>query len=740
MHATLPFRLTELDRITIDDVEYVFDCELPGETIFIDPSSRRARPIKNSEIIELHHTDRMIVEPGYYHAKAIERRSVMTVEALSQIGDKSLADAMNRKLWCDLVLRAKAERNVRREGGIELMLEKIAAEYRAANAKSIANNGGRLQQSNSRPFELTPPPLRTLNDWLGKYRKADFDISGLIDKYSTQSKGKTIFTDEERNLHARFVLKYASRTKPSIRHLHRRMKATFNRINRGRGLPRGEGLRWISETYLREKINELPDFFKMAGREGERKARLYYQIVRQGASKGIPLQRVEADEYHVDLQTILVDTIVWKELTPEQRRALSTVRLWFSGVIDVATKCILAFRVFVEDPKIESALATFDMTTRDKTALAKAAGCKFPWEMCGQIQSAGMDSATWFVADAVKGALHDAGCTTVYPPSGEPYLRGTIERFFRTIAFLGLQDFCGRTFGNVVEKGDAKPEQEAVIRTDLLAQIFTRLIVDVYHNTPHTGLWGATPRQAWLELTKEHKPAPAPVGHLRRNIYGTPAVRKITKEGIVNDYIQYQSLAIQQIRRDDTDIDIDIKYDRFDLSEITLIWKDGMLRVPATLPGLKNVTIWQWAAAKKRLRIEDRENLLLTEDAIADALEWAAQQHETSLEQLERASPILTDERYHLTNDHRERFIRTADTRSPEAVAVRQQAPDVPELALLFGRAAAPIANAPEVAKPDRTLRETNVPKPKKVRKANQQNSAADEAAVPPDDEFGILD
>ncbi|SSC71428.1 unnamed protein product [Ciceribacter sp. T2.26MG-112.2] len=737
-------RITELDKVLIDDVEYIWDCDVPGGKVFIEMAgSHRAVTFLDERIHELLSDDRMIVHQGYHSARMAERRGTIALEHMSMMDEKKLAKAMNRLTWVELYLQVKAVGRGKGPGSdatMEPIMDAVKREFMKKAKLSEKANERKLQYTNAGKFELKAPSASTLRGWLRRYFAADCDISGLIDGHKGDRSTK--YTAEERNLHARFVLKYASTTKPSIKHLHRRMVATFNRLNRGRR-PQ-DRLRAISETWLRKKINELPDFYKMAGREGQRKARMYFQAAMRGVDRGVPLQRGEGDEWTMDIHALLAESSVWAELTPKERKAFENVRLTFSGVIDVATKCIFGLRITDGAPSIETAYATLDMTTRDKTFLAEAAGCRCPWEMSGTFRSMGLDSATWFVSEGIKGALLDSGCRSIYPPSGEPYLRGTIERFFRTIASLGLQEFSGQTFSNVVEKGDGKPEEEASVRKDLLVNIFIRLIVDVYHNTPHAGLGGMTPRQAWLEMTRKHPVPPAPTGWLRRNIYGIPLQRKITKHGITFDDIQFQSPQIQAMRRDDKDQWVDVKIDRYSLEEISVIHGDAMYRVPAVMKGLRNVSIWQWKAAKERLRVSDRQYLEFTQSAVDDAIEWAAEQADVARAELELGTPVLSGETFEQLEAKMDRFIRIVGVSTEHVQAIRNQIAFRPELCRLFGMT----STLREKAEMTPALAKVLTPLP-----VPPQNAAAPEAkavkvtrkavlkakpVTPPDDEFGM--
>ncbi|MEH7846376.1 hypothetical protein [Rhizobium laguerreae] len=735
-------RITELDKVMIRNVEHLWDCDVPGAKVFIETSgSHRAITLSNSDIDKLLEDGDMIVHSGYHTAQMAERRGMIAFERLTQMDERKLSKALSRLTWVELYLEAKGAGGPGSDEIMEPLMDKIRRQFEKRAKKSEVAKGRRIQDSNADRFKLGGPSARTLRGWLLRYRQAGHDISGLVDQHVGNRASS--YTDEERNLHARFVLKYASITKPSIRHLHRRMVATFNRLNGSRHP--SQRLRPIGETWFRRKIHELPDFFKTAGREGKRRARLEFQPVGKGVDPGVPMQRCEADEWKVDVRSLLVESCVWNDLTPQERRAFEDVRLYFSGVIDVATKCIPALRVFDMEPNIETAYATLELTTRNKTKLAQAAGCRFPWEMAGRIRSIGLDSAVWFTSDAIRGTLLDAGCRSIYPPAGEPYLRGTIERFFRTIAFLGLQEFSGRTFSNVVEKGDADPSAGASVRKDLLIQIFIRLIVDVYHNTPHSGLGGRTPRQAWLALTNRHGVVPPPTGWERRNIFGIPIRRKITKQGIAYEDIQFQSPALQAMRRNDKDQWVDCRVDRFDLSEITACDGNAMFRVPAVMDGLKGVTIWQWKAAKERLRVSDRQYLDFTQAAVDEAIEWAAEQADIARAELELGTPVLDGETLEHLEAKMDRFIRIVDVDPDHQTAIQNQIALRPELRRLFGmtstlkeraeltpalaRVLTPLPESPKAAEG------TDTAKPRKTRR---RAVTRQEPTLPPHDEFGM--
>ncbi|MCQ1572740.1 Mu transposase C-terminal domain-containing protein [Neorhizobium galegae] len=720
------YRFSELDRILIEGVEYTWDCDTDDGMVLVETKGyKKAISRTRAQIAEMMHKGKMTVNVGYHHARDEERRRKLGNRLLGQIEDAALTKALWRQTWCDLMIEVKSRQKVRLSSGkLKPLMERVAEEYFERNKKSVEATGKALQVTNNEKYKLKAPAAKTLRDWCTAYIQAGCDVSALFD--GKGGNPKSPFTPDERQIHARFILKYASRTKPSIAHLHRRMKATINRLNRFR--PKEKHLRPLGETWFREKINALPDFFKMAGRDGERKARQYFQVVLKGMPKKVPMQRLEADEWCVDLQTILIDSGLWYELTPKERKAFEKVRLWLSGIIDTTTKCIVALRIYEQPPSINTAFETLEMTSRDKTDVALMAGCRFPWEMHGGLRTIGTDSATWYVSPAYRATLIDAGCSVIYPPSGEAYLRGTIERFFRTIAQLGLQEFSGQTFSNVVEKGDNDPEAEATVRKDLLINIFIRLIVDVYHNAPHAGIGGMTPRQAWREMTRDQWPTPPLTGHPARDVFGIPHRAKVTRSGINFHGIQYWSEEIHRLRMDDKDVWVDFRLNPRDLSWISVSVGDAYLPVPSTLDGLEGISFYRWVAAAKQLRIYDREQLDLVQHDVDDALEWAAKQADVARAEMGLGAPTLDLGKYEYLQEKVFRHVKIRKAVKEQGSNVVEKAKTSPELSRLFGAVS---RLAPK--KKEKVVQETNGAE--RRRKPAPVVTTVPASYIPPDDD-----
>jgi putative transposase len=76
-------------------------------------------------------------------------------------------------------------------------------------------------------------------------------------------------------------------------------------------------------------------------------------------------------------------------------------------------------------------------------------------------------------------------------------MKGSVERFFRTLNTGLIRNLPGTAFSNVQEKGDYESDKHACLTLDQLESGVVKWIVDGYHQTPHRSLDERTPSQVW---------------------------------------------------------------------------------------------------------------------------------------------------------------------------------------------------------------------------------------------------
>jgi putative transposase len=230
--------------------------------------------------------------------------------------------------------------------------------------------------------------------------------------------------------------------------VYKNMKAEIDALNVQREAGRLPHLACPAKTTLSRKIKALNQFEVHASCYGIAKARAKHAIVSSGLDVTLPLQQVQIDEWSIQLPTIAADLGLSDVLTAEERLSLQKERLKVCLVLDVATRCVLGFRV-TSRGDAENAIETLARVVSDKNPIAKP-----------EYENA---------------------------PAVLPRLRGHIERVFSTMHTSLIPDFTGRPFTNVVDKDEYQSEKRALIFTKQLPNIFASWAIDVYHRTPHAG-------------------------------------------------------------------------------------------------------------------------------------------------------------------------------------------------------------------------------------------------------------
>lgn len=261
------------------------------------------------------------------------------------------------------------------------------------------------------------------------------------------------------------------------------------------------------------------------------------------------------------------------------------------------------------------------MAVTDKRELARSLGCTTPWDMNGTFETIITDNGSEYANQWFHSAVLGLHAEVSYPPAGVPQLRGHIERFFRTMHTDLFSRFSGRTFEDVVRKGDYNAEENASLLIDELWRQIVLWVVNDYHNTGHGGLYGETPRAAWLRLTETCPPLPPPDPDRARHLFGLQAERKIGNHGVRVLGLNFQSMELQKLRRKIRNEKVRIRIDRSDIGHISVEMGPGeWLTVECVRDGFDGVSAKHWMLAAKRLRRRNADVAKLSEADVFNAL------------------------------------------------------------------------------------------------------------------------
>ena len=271
-------------------------------------------------------------------------------------------------------------------------------------------------------------------------------------------------------------------------------------------------------------------------------------------------------------------------------------------------------------PSAQTTLQTIDMMLRDKGVWTDVVNPLSAWNQFGTPELVVTDCGTEFMAYDVRVALRDLGIRVENSPAGEPRMRARVERLFRTVGSRLAARMTGRTFSNMMEKGDYDPQAKTALTADDLCHALIRWVVDVYHNTPHDGLGGETPARCWDRLVETWGVGAPPDLRRRRLALGTHLARTVQTTGITVFGVRYQSEALAKWALHVRDRAVNIRWYAEDIGAIAVEFGGEWIEVPAVFDRFNGVRAQTWLAAARQLRAQSRDNASFDEDAIFDAI------------------------------------------------------------------------------------------------------------------------
>ncbi|EPX80949.1 DDE-type integrase/transposase/recombinase [Litoreibacter arenae] len=567
-----------------------------------------------------------------------------TTDLLATLSDEAQQEVRYRLSMVDAANELYAEGLLKRDdqsiSNNMLLIRERATEMLELNA----NNGdGRLSRS-----EVTAGRVgaSTLRKWLKKHDQGG--IYALVDKRHLRGNRKRRLSPDELLILSREVAKFVDPQKLTKENIFQNVQRAFCAENERRAEENLSLLQVPSRETVRKEIAKIDPFAAMCGREGLARAKAKFAPLRKGIEVTRPLERVEIDDYRLDLSTFMATSGILEHFSKEALGSLGLTggkdRWWVSAAICCTTKCIVGM-CMTRNPSSQSALKTIEMTTRDKGVWADAVGVLTPWNQFGTIGLLVADNGTAFTAAVTKAALKDLGIAYINPPKGPSELRGTIERMFGTLARGLLPRLTGRTFSNAVEKGDYDSEGKAALNAEDVCEALIRWVVEIYHKTPQRGLGGKTPQDAWDELTDKYGVTPPPDLRTRRLVFGTKLTRKVGKHGIRVLNIDYHHPSIAEWLLHNEDREANVRWYPEDIGGCAVEVDGEWIEVPAKFARFQGVTATIWQATLNSLRMSSKRSQKLNEKVIHKAISAIEELNSNAMAKLGILQEDWSDER-----------------------------------------------------------------------------------------------
>lgn len=563
-HNTVRHVFGRYDRIMISGAAYRSIKKEKGNHVLqlmVDDAADDSIFITKSDdqISQLLDEKKLRVDYAYFSQALATLRMREDTSDLNSLSEEDLQTVAWRKQWCVRFHNARRDPDRTKRPSISpkglkafIEKEKDSIHRWYIDQYKMARPLGRIVKGQDQKLFDYPGPT-TLRNWLDAYRGGFCRADAFKPKYH-KCGNRDQLDSRAVNIVQRAVESYASRRKPTKGFIYKTVEKQLRSMNR-RLDPDADPIR-VSEKAIRRRINLMDPFTVDFGRHGEDYALRKYTPVGSGLQITRLLERVEMDDWEVDLHGLIIRSSAWKLLPKEQRKQVPRKRFTVSVAIDCASRCIVGFNISPKAPSTPGAKASLRSIMMDKSRQAAFAGAKSSWHMAGQPFQLATDGGPVF-----RGEFRDAAarCNIDHLlPDQDPRMRGTIESFFKTFKQV-CRYFAGQTFANVVEKGDYKSEEMASATFEQFAKSAIRYIVDIYHHHGHQGLEGGTPFARWQQLARAEEPI-RPSDMQLKAAFSFQVQRNIDKNGIRflgTSYQSFEAGRVAQKWREKVDVLVD---------------------------------------------------------------------------------------------------------------------------------------------------------------------------------------
>lgn len=632
--------ITKFDRVTIEGCGYRLHQETEVGFVFLrDDETQLAHQFSHEDMQRLSNAHRIRVERGYFAPEFAARRQLHASTAYGGLTASVKTRLSKREAY------AQAAFELHNEGTMKFTDESIKANTDALMGRAVKladnlNREGKSKLTKAEDFSQPPAP-RTLRRWSAALN--EFGRSGLVDRIDSRGNRSSNLGPEELGLMMNAVRKYLSPEKPSIKLIHEDVVLGFDQRNEQRKANGLDTLIVPSRETVRRTIRALDPYQVELARNGEAAARKKFRPVLNGIFVTRPLERVEIDEWTVDVMTFLESTGMYALMSDEDKRSLGLfvegdedvdgkkkkkVGRWtLTAAICCATRCIVGM-VLSRNPGAEAAVQLLEMITTNKGAWSDAVGGLTPWDMHGTPELIVFDGGPAFKSQRFRMAINDLGIMWEMAMNGVPENRGTIERVFGTFATDFAPRLAGHTFNSILEKGDADPEKRAALTLDDFTFALIRWVTDIYHNTPHRGLGGETPVKAWRRLSREYGVSSSPDMEMMRLCFGQERQYRLDKTGITILGVRYQSQALHQhmLRKDPHEVDV--RWHPKDIGAISVRIGKAWFEIPALDSTLDGVAAQTWLTAVRQTKSANPKANRMDNVAVREAIKAIAARNE----------------------------------------------------------------------------------------------------------------
>ncbi|GHW92173.1 transposase [Vibrio cholerae] len=473
-------------------------------------------------------------------------------------------ETLSLPLWEDVdlvfkdvfgVSEERRDEAIHRYNVLELLIERYGNNF---SKKEIDEALPTLEEK----FGSSTPSAITIYRYWRAFKKSDFQLSSLIPKITAGNTGYNL-PEELEPLVQEAIKDYFSVEKQTAASAYITLETEVSRYNEMHDTQYS----LFSIQSFRKRLRKHSEYEKILLRKGKSAADSTFRKVGQRPATTRALERVEADHTRLDLFVI------------DERHGIPLGRPWLTLLYDTHTKSIIGFYLGFEPPSYLSVSLALENAILPKDYVKDLyPSVEGRWPCYGLPEHLIVDNGAEFNSRDFKIACKALKVKVKKNPTKKPWLKGSVERYFRTINNRLLSRIPGKSFTNVFERKDYDPLENAVIDSLLLQEMIHIWIVDIYQNGKN-GLENNIPNLSWIDAVNSSVP-PRPFNGTREELkfnLGKNHQVTLDKNGVrLGTTIRYSSARLARYFGSQTcssrkSVKVHIKYDPSCLGRIYVL-------------------------------------------------------------------------------------------------------------------------------------------------------------------------
>lgn len=375
------------------------------------------------------------------------------------------------------------------------------------------------------------PSWRTLVRWHKVLELNCDDPSSLIDKH--KSKGSRINKKNDNEFFIYAVNIYLNAKRPSVISAYISYK---DQIVLAQECGDYDG-KAISQRAFYKRLDQWNSYELVLKRHGKFQADMKFGYKGATIKPERVMQRVEID--HTALDIILLDD---KTNTPIGRPYLTLLK-------DVYSKCIVGYHLTFKAPCYVSVAKAICHTMMPKQKAKDKWG--IDWQCYGKIEVLVVDNGAEFWSKSLEQFCYELKINIQYNPVRKPWLKPFIERNFRSINDLLLDNLPGKTFRSSDERGEYNSVSEAKVKFSDFIHAFELWIAKDFNCSPNSRKT-QIPLLAWQRGVEKSPPAilAASVVLKLPVLSGLKITPTLQSSGFQFKYLRYDSEKLAEYRKE----------------------------------------------------------------------------------------------------------------------------------------------------------------------------------------------